>query len=78
MNIGACSPCLITIYSHVLSWNTTLATTKKMISASNNAYTEDILDQLFCKVLKEVLDGGGREECMNYYTSTADFDAVTL
>lgn len=78
MNIGAYSPCLITIYSHVLSWDTTLATTKKMISASNNAYTEDILDQLFCKVLKEVLDGGGREECMNYYTSTADFDAVTL
>lgn len=78
MNIGAYSPCLITIYSHVLSWNTTLATTKKMISASNNAYTEDILDQLFCKVLKEVLDGGGREECMNYYTSTADLDAVTL
>lgn len=51
---------------------------KKKISASNSAYTEDILDQLFCKVLKEVLDGGGREECMNYYTSTADFDAVTL
>lgn len=44
-----------------------------MISTSNSAYTEYVLDQLFYKVFKEFLDEEGREECVSYDKSTVDF-----